>query len=273
MVPALVTLGVLGVLFGIGLYLASRVFHVEVDPRVEKIEEVLPGANCGACGFPGCAALAEAIAEGRAPINACPVGAMAVALRVGEIMGVKVEAAEKKVAVVKCQGREVGDRYRYSGPGSCRAAHLLLGGPKECPYGCLGLGDCVRACPFGAITLKDGLPVVDEEKCTGCGLCAKACPRGIIEILPVSKYVHVLCSSTDSGALVRKYCQVGCIGCKRCEKTCPHGAIKVENFLARIDYEKCVSCGECVKVCPVKCIVDFHEKRQAKEVAEAASHG
>ena len=267
---ALLTLGGLGILFGFGLYVASRVFHVEVDPRVEKVAEALPGANCGACGFPGCGALATAIVHGSAPVSACPVCSSSQLAELARIMGVALEAGVRKVAIVHCQGRRVADRFEYSGPETCAASALLLGGHKECPYGCLGLGDCVRACPFDAIHMVDGIPVVDEEKCTACGKCVEACPRNIIDLQPMDKHVHVLCRSHDKGGAVRKYCDVGCIGCKKCEKACKFDAIHVNDFLAEIDYEKCTSCGACVKVCPMNTIINLRLARKQRAKKEAS---
>jgi Na+-translocating ferredoxin:NAD+ oxidoreductase RNF subunit RnfB len=270
MLYALVTLGGLGAVFGVGLYVASRVFHVTSDPRVEELTNALPGANCGGCGFPGCSGLATAIVHGSAPANACPVCSVCQLQDIGRIMGVEVQAGAKKVAVVHCAGRRVATKFAYSGPETCAASRLLLGGHKACPYGCLGLADCVRACSFGALRMEAGIPVVIEDRCTACGKCVAACPRSLIDLRTADKFVHVRCTSLDSGALVRKYCDVGCIGCKKCEKECPYDAIHVTDFLARIDYAKCTSCGACVKVCPMQTIADYRparERRGAKEVA------
>ena len=176
MLYPIVTLGSLGLLFGIGLYVASRVFHVYVDPRVERVSEALPGANCGGCGLPGCGALATAIVHGSSDVDACPVCSAPQLSEIARIMGVEIATGTRKVAVVHCQGRRVEDRFTYAGPATCGAATLLIGGQKACPFGCLGFGDCVAACPFGAIHLVDGIPVVTEQKCTACGKCVEACP-------------------------------------------------------------------------------------------------
>jgi electron transport complex protein RnfB len=269
MLYPLLTLGSLGLLFGIGLYIASRVFHVDVDPRVERVSETLPGANCGGCGLPGCGALAAAIVHGSSSVDACPVCSAPQLAEIARIMGVELAAGTRKVAVVHCQGRRVADRFTYAGPATCAAATLLIGGQKACPYGCLGFGDCVAACPFDAIHLVGGIPVVDEQKCTACGKCVAACPRSLIDLQSTDSHVHVLCRSFDKGGPVRKYCDVGCIGCKKCEKECPFDAIHVSDFLAQIDYEKCTSCGACVKVCPMKTIVNLRPARKQQAVREA----
>ena len=263
MVPATLTLGILGLLFGLGLYVASRVFHVEEDPRIEEIAEALPGASCSA--------LAVALVHGSAPVGSCPIASAEQLKRVASILGTDFSTmVTRKVAVVHCQGRKVPDKFLYDGPKTCAASVLLLGGHKECPDGCLGLGDCVRACPFDAIHMVEGIPVVDEEKCTGCGKCVAACPRNIIDLQPVDKHVHVLCRSHEKGAKVRKYCEVGCTACKKCERTCPYDAIHVRDFLAVIDYEKCTSCGKCAAECPMKTILDFRSLRKAAAKKESA---
>ena len=267
---ALLTMGLLGILFGVGLYIASRVFHVVEDPRVESVTETLPGANCGGCGFAGCGGLATAIVHGSAPADACPVCNSCQLLQIAEIMGVELEQGVRKVAIVHCAGRTVADRFQYSGPPTCAASNLLIGGQKECPYGCLNFGDCVRACQFDALHLVDGIPKVDEERCTACGKCVEACPRSLIDLQPVDKHVHVRCRSFDKGGAVRKYCEVGCIGCKKCEKECPFDAIHVSDFLAQIDYVKCVSCGKCVKVCPMHTIDNLRVERKRRAAKEAS---
>ncbi|NPV53312.1 MAG: RnfABCDGE type electron transport complex subunit B [Firmicutes bacterium] len=256
---AILSLAGLGAVFGIMLGLAARKFAVESDPRVEKITGVLPGANCGGCGYPGCSGLASAIVTGSAPVDACPVGGQVVADRVSEIMGVQpAPARERQVAKVMCGGGEdkATSRFAYIGIRDCGAAGLVSGGPKACTFGCLGFGTCVKACPFGAMEMgADGLPVIDEAKCTGCGKCIEACPRGIIALVPVSARTQVLCRSHARGAEVRKVCKVGCIGCGICVKTCPNSAIVLEDNLARIIPDKCDNCGKCVEKCPTRCIV------------------
>lgn len=264
----LLIMGFLGGIFGLFLAIASKVFTVKVDPRVERIIEVLPGANCGACGQPGCSGYAEAVAAGKAPPNLCIPGGTEVCARVAAIMEVEAVAGEQAVAVLLCRATGVGDKLFYDGIQDCRAASLIHGGSKACHYGCLGLSSCERACPFGAIHMgEDGLPIVDESACTACGICARVCPKNLFKILPSQKYVHVQCQSHDKGGVVTKVCKVGCIACKKCEKVCKFDAIHVEDFLAIIDYEKCTSCGACVKECPREIIVNYRKLRKGGGIA------
>jgi RnfABCDGE-type electron transport complex B subunit len=262
---ALVTaVGLIGALFGLFLAAASKRFAVKTDPKIEALTEVLPGINCGACGYPGCSGYAEALARGEAEANQCAPGAAEVAHNIARILGIEVVTREKEVAVVRCKGgANCTDLFRYEGIQTCRAAShgTVQTGFKACPWGCLGLGDCARVCEFGAITIVDGLPVIDEDKCTGCKACERICPKDILEVHPISQTVHVRCLNRDKGPAVKKYCPSGCIGCRRCLKACPHEAIQVEEFLARIDYTKCTRCGECVKVCPTKVIQDYTDLR------------
>lgn len=258
-IVSLVSMGAMGVLFGAGLAWASRKFAVESDSRIDEIEAALPGANCGACGYPGCRAFAESVVGGGAPVNGCPVGGTAVATQVAKIMGVEPEdSGERLVARVHCGGGHAQAKQRadYVGIDDCRAAIIVGGGAKGCEYGCLGLASCVRACPFDAMVMGDnGLPIVDKDRCTACGRCVVACPRDLITLVPCSKEVHVLCRSFDRGREVRDNCQVGCIGCKACERVCEYDAIHVTDFLAAIDYAKCTNCGACAAKCPTKAII------------------
>lgn len=262
MIEPIIILGALGLLFGIGLFIASRVFFVKIDGRVEMIERVLPGTNCGACGLAGCTGLAKAIVHGQADVMGCVAGGENVADQVAEVMGVKAGAVEKKVAVLRCQGRNVKDRFVYEGIRTCEAATLIQGGPKECSYGCIRFGDCAGACLFDALHMVDDFPQVDEAKCTSCGKCVEACPKHLFELVSLAKTVHVQCQSRDMAKDTRKACDVGCIACKKCEKICPFDAIHVENNLAVIDFEKCTSCGKCVDECPMKTIGQFRMKRK-----------
>lgn len=248
--------GGMGLLFGLALAFAAKKFEVAVDERVSIIREALPGANCAACGQTGCDAFAEAVVEGKSPVNGCPVGGAEVAKRLAEIMGVDASESEIKVARVLCGGTKKNSRqkYDYEGVEDCTAAANLYGGPLACSFGCLGRGNCFRACPFDAIIIEDGLARIIKEKCTGCGKCVAACPKKIIELVPACLEYTVACSSLDRGNIVRQSCEVGCIGCGRCVKACPKDAIKVKDSLAKIDPALCDNCGECIKVCPTKSI-------------------
>ena len=261
-------LGVCAVLFGVGLAVASRVFQVEIDPRVAEIEAVLPNVNCGACGFGGCAAYAAAVGAGRIGPSECVPGGLDVARRVAEIMGLTAEEKEKRFAVIICQGgRRAQERFDYQGITDCRAAVIAQDAAKGCHWGCVGLGTCARACPFDAIRMgQDGLPHIIEDSCTACGTCADVCPKLVIRVLPAKSLVHVLCRSHDKGADVRKVCPVGCIACKKCEQVCPveGGAVHVKDFLAEVDVAKCISCGKCVAVCPMNSIGNFRLSRRKK---------
>ncbi|NLY50698.1 MAG: RnfABCDGE type electron transport complex subunit B [Firmicutes bacterium] len=260
MIEAMVSLGGLGLLFAVLLGVAARKFAVEKDPRAEKISEVLPGANCGACGFPGCSGLAEAIAKGEAPVAACLVGGAPVAEEIAAIMGVQADGGEeRKIAHLLCNGGYgvAVQRAKYEGLQDCRSATAFASGGKACTFGCVGLGNCVRACPFGALSLaENGLPVVDAEKCTGCGICVEACPKGLMTLIPERSKVYVACSSKAPGREVRQTCQVGCIACRICEKTCEFDAIHVVDNIASIDYDKCTNCGRCAEKCPQKIIIN-----------------
>ncbi|MFP4380528.1 MAG: RnfABCDGE type electron transport complex subunit B [Candidatus Sumerlaeia bacterium] len=264
--PALV-MGGLGLGVGVILFAASKKFAVKENPLVEEINEVLPGTNCGACGYAGCRSLAEAFAADPSLDAYCPVGGSDVAEKIASILGVEMKAAEKKVARILCGGTtDCASRHGvYEGIKDCNAVELVSASPKVCTYGCLGLGTCVKACPFDAIEVVNGVVRVNEEECTGCGVCVKACPRDCIELQGSNKTIWVACHSRDSGALVRKYCSVGCIGCKKCEKNCPTGAITVENFYAHIRQELCNDCGKCVELCPTSAILTKHQKEDVED--------
>ncbi|HSH34636.1 RnfABCDGE type electron transport complex subunit B [Schnuerera sp.] len=261
-------LGGLGLLFGTSLSLASKVFSVEVNPKVEEVRKVLPGANCGACGFPGCDGLANAIAEGKAPVNACSVGGDAVAEKVANIMGVNAAESVREVATVLCQGDcdKAKDKYIYNGIEDCRAQNILSGGSKACSYGCLGCGTCKDVCEFDAIQIINGIAVIDKDKCTACKKCLSVCPKGIIELIPYDNEVVVKCKSNDPGKIVRGNCSTGCIGCQICVKNCPVDAFSFENYLAKINYDKCINCGICAEKCPTNAIFSSLEK--SKTVAQ-----
>jgi len=279
----------LAAVFGLFLSIAMVKLRVSRDPRIEKVSDALPGANCAACGMPGCSAYATRIVEEKFAIDLCPVGGVETAARIAEIMGVQYAGGQAAVtARVHCHGgiAETRSRFTYGGPRECAAAHGLMGGFKTCSYGCLGFGDCVRACPFDAMYMDDnGLPVVRYDRCTGCGLCVKACPRHIISLVPKGNDIHVMCRNEEKTPVMKKGCDVGCIACKLCEKACREAiaeknpgldlaavipAIKVENFLARIDYDLCIQCYRCVYVCPVPVI---HPLGKSKKRLEQAGKG
>ncbi len=253
---AALSFAALGGVIGLLLAIASKAFAVPVNEKAEKISELLPGANCGGCGYSGCGACAEAIAEGKAKVNACTVGGEEVANAVAEVLGVKAEKTVRLRAQVMCSGTTelAKKKYIYDGIPDCVSAMQLGGGSKLCPNGCIGLGSCVSKCPFGAIKVVDGVAFVDYHKCRGCGVCVATCPKHIIKLIPFDSTVWVGCRSVDKGAVTRTYCDVGCISCKICERTCKHDAIHVNDFVAAIDYDKCVGCGECAVKCPRKII-------------------
>lgn len=253
---AVITVTVIGLLGAAILVVASQFMQVEVDERVEKLNEILPGVNCGACGFAGCADYASAVVESGAAPNLCVPGGEDVAAKVAEVMGTKAGDVVKRKAIVACQGttEHVKTKYDYAGVESCAAASSLYGGASSCVYGCLGYGDCVKACKFDAIEVQNGVARVNPIKCTGCGACEEVCPKRVIWIREESEKPVVMCANHQRGAQARQACSAGCIGCMKCEKTCPEGAIKVRNNVARIDLDKCVGCRACVNICPVKAI-------------------
>ncbi len=251
-INSVIALGALGFVCGTVLVWASRRFAIITDPKVEKILDILPGANCGACGFASCSDYAERAASGEAAVGLCVMGGEEVAEKMAKVLGASVVKKDRNVAFLRCNGgTRCIDKFQYDGVKRCMAATLVRGGEKACTYGCLGYGDCVKACPLGAITIgKDGLPAIDESICVGCGLCASACPKGILAIVGRDKKAHVLCSSHDRGKHVREVCEVGCIGCGICAKACPSKAITIKDFLATVDPELCIGCGICVEKCP-----------------------
>lgn len=257
---------ILGVVLAVVLYLVAKKFKVEEDPRIDEVEKVMPGANCGGCGFAGCRAFAQSCVEAmNLDSNYCPVGGNDVMKKVAAVLGLEVKEKAPMVAVVRCNGTCANrpKTNEYDGYQSCKVKAALYSGDTGCFYGCLGCGDCVAACQFGAISMdpETGLPVVDEEKCTACGACVKACPRRVIELRnkgPKGRRVFVSCVNMEKGAVARKSCKVACIGCGKCEKACPFGAIKVEHNLAYIDFEKCRLCRKCVVECPTGAIHDVN---------------
>ena len=246
----------LGLVAGILLSIFSKVFAVKQDQRVYDIKDSLPNANCGACGYSGCEAYANAIVKDGAKTNLCIPGGDKVSRKISEIMGTSFEDVAERKATVRCNGKcgAVKDKYIYTGAMSCAASNMLYNGKKECTAGCLGLGDCIKACKFEAIDIIEGVAVINREKCTGCGMCKEACPNDLIGVFDEDKTVEVICSSHFNAKETIRICENGCIGCRKCEKVCPHDAVHVVNNHAIIDHDKCTSCGECVEVCPRKCI-------------------
>ena len=253
--PVLIVV-IIGAIAGLVLSIAAKVFYVEVDETQVKIREVLPGANCGACGCAGCDEYASKLAKGEAEPNLCPVGGAAVAAQIGEILGVEVGAMEAKKAVIRCRGHLNTTDFimDYTGPKSCAVAKMYYGGRTSCNFACLGYGDCVAACPYDAISIKNDLAHIDHSLCVGCGACAKVCPQDIMEIIPAAQQTWVTCRSKENALGTRKVCTTGCLGCKKCERTCEFGAITVTDNRAHIDPEKCTNCGKCAEACPTKCI-------------------
>lgn len=257
---ATAVVSVTGLLIGLFLGWAGKAFAVEIDEKEAAISEILPGNNCGACGYPGCSGCAAAIAKGEAPVEACPVGGSGVAAQIGEIMGQAATEQTRMVAFVRCAGTcdTATTQFEYHGIKDCRVMSAIpAGGPKSCKFGCHGLGTCVAVCPFDAIHIKNGIAVVDPDKCKACKKCIEACPRNLIELVPEKQKYLVQCKSLDKGPAVMKVCKSGCIGCQMCVKACPKEAIVFENNLATIIPEKCVSCGACAKKCPKKVITGY----------------
>ena len=278
-VSAIVLLSVIGAISALLLYVVSRKFYVHEDANVALVEEVLPAANCGGCGYPGCKGFAEACVSAETLDDlSCPVGGTEVMGKVAAILGKEVQESLPMIAVVRCNGtcenRPVNNTY--DGVSSCAIASILYGGETGCSYGCLGFGDCVDACVFEAIQMntETRLPDVIEDACTSCDACIKACPKNILELRKKglkSRRVHVSCVNKEKGATAQKACSVACIACKKCQKACAFDAITIENNLAYINYNKCTLCRKCVEACPTNAIqtVNFPPKREKQQVADA----
>ena len=266
---AALVLGVMGLLFGVLLTATSKIFEVPSDPKRDAVREALPGANCGGCGFPGCDGCADAIASGKAPADACPVCSAEAKAKIAEIMGVEVpDASNRKVARVRCQGDcEVAkQKFEYQGIQDCNAACTVGDGYKSCKFACLGLGTCVKVCPFDAIHIDPvkKLPVVDEEKCAACGKCVAACPKSVIALEAEKNEVALLCRNTDKLKAVMDVCKVGCIGCQKCMKACKFEAITMVNNLPVIDYDKCRGCRQCAEACPTGALKALKPRKAAE---------
>ena len=250
----IIAVTVIGLLCSVMLTVADKFMSVPEDETFVKIRACLPGANCGACGYAGCDGYAHALAgNSSVKTNLCVPGADAAAAQIAAVLGVEAEDVVEKAAYVGCAGCE-GYKDEYQGIQTCAAANLLFGGNRACSFGCLGYGDCAKACQRNAICIEGGKAHIQSNLCVGCGLCAKACPNHLIRVVPDTVKTIVRCSNTDKGALTRKACSHGCIGCKKCEKECPAGAIAVVNNCAVIDHEKCTGCGHCVEICTTGCL-------------------
>lgn len=251
-IKAFLTLGIIGLFFGIALSLAGNLLHVHEDHRREKILEILPGNNCGGCGYENCSAYADGLLAGDRDCARCPIAKAEGAEAIGRIMGIGSIEFHEKVAHIRCHGSHdfANRKYIYYGMNDCEAANRLLGGYMTCQYGCLGFGNCVKKCPEDAISIQNGVAVVDRELCNGCGVCLSACPKNVIEMVPRDGYVLINCSSKDKGSKTRVACNIGCIGCKNCQRSCPEGAIEVKGNISVIDYNKCIGCGICAENCP-----------------------
>jgi electron transport complex protein RnfB len=264
---AVALLGGLGFLLGLVLTFAATRFRVKRDEKEEAILSALPNANCGACGFPGCAGFAESVARGEADPFGCPVSDAETREKIAQILGIESKPKEREIAVLICQGgeKECGRRFNLRGEKDCRSVALLHSGDKECPYACLGYGHCVKVCPFSAIRMgENSLPVIDEEKCTGCGICVRECPKKVLRLLPKSKLVYLACVSPEKGKEVRDKCSVGCFACGICVKVCPYSALKMENNLPVMDFSLCTDCGICVHKCPTK---SYRDRAKARPYA------
>lgn len=267
-ITPVIMISVIGLICAGLLVIASKVFHVAVDERVTQVRECLPGANCGGCGFAGCDDYAaNLVADESVPCTLCSPGGAAAAEAIAELLGKSVGSIEPEVAQVLCNGvcDKTRKNHEWQGFQSCKGAKGWFTSPNACMFGCIGLGDCVNVCEFDAIGIIDGVAVVNRENCTACGMCVKTCPQSIIKLVPVKSKVHVLCSSTDKGAVARKNCDNACIGCMKCVKVCNFDAIHVEDNLARIDYSKCTSCGLCVYECPTGAINSFRKLKPKKK--------
>ena len=246
-------LGGLGLILGLGLAVASKLLAVKIDPNIEKIRDLLPGANCGGCGYLGCDGFAKSLTEGGCEVGACTVLSEDSLNEIATLLGVEAKAGERRVARVLCRGDEenCASKFEYFGVSDCRAAAMLAGGPASCRFACVGLMTCAKVCPFDAIYLNErGIAEVNEAKCTGCGRCVEACPKDAIEVMNETNRAYINCRNTDKGKAVTSVCKAGCFGCTLCAKKCPYDALTMVNNLPVYDYDKCTDCGVCAVVCP-----------------------
>lgn len=242
----------IGLLAGVILVIAAKFMAVEVDERLTAVRDILPGANCGACGFAGCDDYAAKLVNDGVATNLCTPGGSEVSRKISETLGVEFADVVEMYGIVRCSGDCDATHYimDYTSRPTCAAANIFFQGRGTCSYACSGYGDCIEACQYDAIHIVNGVAVIDKQRCSGCGMCAKRCPNHLITMIPTTSHVFVGCHSTDKGAMTRKICSHGCIGCKKCEKTCPEGAIVITENLAAIDPAKCTNCGACMAQCP-----------------------
>ena len=272
---AVILCTIVGAVGAIILVAAAKFMAVEEDPRIEEVASCLAGANCGGCGYAGCADYAKAVVMDGVPCDKCAPGGPKAAAAIAKIMGQEAPSGERKVAFVRCNGgTNAAKRYEYVGVKDCLSATKVAGGPLECQFGCLGFGSCVSACQFGAMSIgPNGAAVVDPDKCTACMACIKACPRHLIDLAPASeKKVRVACANLDKGKAAMSVCSSSCIGCGLCEKECRKDAIHVVNGVAVVDYDKCIGCKMCTKVCPRDAILPIataEEKEKYKAIKKA----
>ena len=262
MITAIIVMAGIGVIAAALLFIVAKKFYVYEDPRIDKIEALLPGANCGGCGMKGCRDFATACTKTTSLEGfSCPSASKSTMIRIADIVGLASVGAKSKVAILKCNGtcENRPKTSSYVGVRKCAIEATLFSGETECIYGCLGCGDCIEACPYGALSMdKDReIPVVDVAKCVGCGKCVRSCPRLLFELVEKrnDEIVYVACKNEDKGALAMKVCKTSCIGCGKCVRTCKHEAISVNNFLAHIDVSKCIDCKECIEACPRNSII------------------
>ena len=248
---------------GVLILLISKFCQVKEDPRIKEIESCLAGANCGACGYPGCAGFAKALVDGTATLNACGQTPTEQRIEISNILGVAMEGGtEPTVAVVACcGGNKCQDKYAYQGYGDCVSQNLLAGGRKACEVGCMGSGSCVDACPYNSIECREGYAHIDPDLCRSCGICIQTCPKRLIKRVPASAKVYVACSTQCRGKDVMTKCEAGCIACGKCQRNCPTGAIVLVNNVPIIDYSKCINCGKCLEGCPRQCIKYLHPEQ------------
>ena len=264
LIKSLVMFGGLGLVLGVALAIIFKKLAIESGELEGQIKSTLPGSNCGACGFPGCAVYAEKIVKENAPLNKCLPGGREVAEKLAKLLGKEVELQEPKIAALICRGGkdECRERFIYDGGTDCRQAYVMHGGNKSCVFGCVGLGHCALVCPFRAIKMeKNRLPVINKKKCTGCGICVKECPKKTLILIPRSKLVYLACVSKDKGKAVKDVCTIGCFSCNICIRACPYGALTMVNNLPVMDFSKCTDCGICVQRCPTNSYVDRAKAR------------